>query len=221
MRPNPRPRPDCRSDRAFAVSDDDDVAPSSKAKSTGAMDDEARARAKKAKIADSPTAKGSSGVNLNRVCGVPNKDGVPCNRSLTCTSHSARDKRAVQGRGATYDVLLAEWQSRKPPVATSMAKKPSNEASAPKPSAAMSKRLAAQAAHFGEVSDGSDRGDDMDSEDEVEAVLAGVRASLARKRPLDDPSTNPGAVAVAVRNAHVARFSDSLLAGFHASARSA
>lgn len=125
-----------------------------------------------------------------------------------------RDKRAVQGRTATYDVLLAEWQARKPPPAVAVAappmvKKPSAELAL---KAVAPKRAAAQQLHFGEVEDGSQREDEVDSEDEVEAVLAGVRASLTRRRVIEDPP--PGSVALAVRNAHVARFSASLSAGF-------
>lgn len=43
-------------------------------------------------------------------CGVPLPNGNVCMRSLTCKAHSMSAKRAVPGRTAPYDVLLASYQ---------------------------------------------------------------------------------------------------------------
>lgn len=51
-------------------------------------------------------------VDVEKQCGVPLANGQLCARSLTCKSHSMGAKRAVMGRSASYDVLLAQYQRR-------------------------------------------------------------------------------------------------------------
>ena len=51
-------------------------------------------------------------VNVEQQCGVPLNNGAYCARSLTCKSHSMGAKRAVPGRSAPYDQLLAMYQKR-------------------------------------------------------------------------------------------------------------
>lgn len=49
-------------------------------------------------------------VDIEKQCGVPLPNGGLCARSLTCKTHSMSAKRAVRGRSAPYDVLLANYQ---------------------------------------------------------------------------------------------------------------
>lgn len=59
------------------------------------------------------TTKSKKGpVDVERQCGVPLKDGGFCARSLTCKTHSMGAKRAVPGRSALYDALLAAYQRK-------------------------------------------------------------------------------------------------------------
>ncbi|ODQ68490.1 SCA7-domain-containing protein, partial [Nadsonia fulvescens var. elongata DSM 6958] len=51
-------------------------------------------------------------VDVEKQCGVPLPNGLLCARSLTCKTHSMGAKRAVTGRSAPYDVLLANYQKR-------------------------------------------------------------------------------------------------------------
>lgn len=51
-------------------------------------------------------------VDVEKQCGVELPQGGQCARSLTCKSHSMGAKRAVAGRTAPYDKLLAEYQRK-------------------------------------------------------------------------------------------------------------
>lgn len=51
-------------------------------------------------------------VDVEKHCGVPLADDTVCNRGLTCKAHSMRAKRAVPGRSAPYDMLLAQCQEQ-------------------------------------------------------------------------------------------------------------
>ncbi|KAG5357581.1 SAGA-associated factor 73 [Yarrowia sp. C11] len=51
-------------------------------------------------------------VDVDKQCGVPLPNGGLCARSLTCKTHAMGAKRAVQGRSAPYDALLADLQRR-------------------------------------------------------------------------------------------------------------
>lgn len=51
-------------------------------------------------------------VDVDKQCGVPLPNGGLCARSLTCKTHAMGAKRAVQGRTAPYDALLADLQRR-------------------------------------------------------------------------------------------------------------
>ena len=64
---------------------------------------------------DEPKAKlpkAKAPVDVERQCGVELPQGGQCARSLTCKSHSMGAKRAVPGRSAPYDKLLAEYQRK-------------------------------------------------------------------------------------------------------------
>lgn len=70
-------------------------------------------KAKKAKKEKSkPVPKAKAPVDVEKQCGVPISNGQLCARSLTCKSHSMGAKRAVVGRSAPYDVLLANYQRK-------------------------------------------------------------------------------------------------------------
>lgn len=71
--------------------------------------------AKKKKKKDDAKAKQprpKAPVDVEKQCGVPLPNGAQCARSLTCKSHSMGAKRAVPGRSAPYDKLLAEYQRK-------------------------------------------------------------------------------------------------------------
>jgi len=51
-------------------------------------------------------------VDVEKQCGVELPQGGQCAMSLTCKSHSMGAKRAVPGRSAPYDKLLAEYQRK-------------------------------------------------------------------------------------------------------------
>ncbi|KAK6341268.1 hypothetical protein TWF696_008351 [Orbilia brochopaga] len=61
---------------------------------------------------EKPAPKPKGPVDVERQCGVPLPNGQLCARSLTCKSHSMGAKRAVQGRPAPYDTLLAAYQKK-------------------------------------------------------------------------------------------------------------
>lgn len=70
---------------------------------------------KKKKKKDEPKAKApraKAPVDVEKQCGVELPQGGQCARSLTCKSHSMGAKRAVPGRSAPYDKLLAEYQRK-------------------------------------------------------------------------------------------------------------
>lgn len=72
-------------------------------------------KAPKKKKKDEPkakTRKEKAPVDVETQCGVILPNGAKCARSLTCKSHSMGAKRAVPGRSAKYDVLLAAYQRK-------------------------------------------------------------------------------------------------------------
>lgn len=78
-----------------------------------AEDDGKGGSAKKKKKDDPKAKKPAKGpVDVGKQCGVPLPNGALCARSLTCKSHSMGAKRAVPGRSAPYDVLLAQYQKK-------------------------------------------------------------------------------------------------------------
>ena len=78
-----------------------------------AEDDGKGGSAKKKKKDDPKAKKPAKGpVDVEKQCGVPLPNGALCARSLTCKSHSMGAKRAVPGRSAPYDVLLAQYQKK-------------------------------------------------------------------------------------------------------------
>jgi SAGA-associated factor 73 len=79
-----------------------------------AEDDGKGGSAKKKSKKDDPKAKkpAKGPVDVEKQCGVPLPNGALCARSLTCKSHSMGAKRAVPGRSAPYDVLLAQYQKK-------------------------------------------------------------------------------------------------------------
>jgi SAGA-associated factor 73 len=78
-----------------------------------AEDDGKGGSAKKKKKDDPKAKKPPKGpVDVEKQCGVPLPNGALCARSLTCKSHSMGSKRAVPGRSAPYDILLAQYQKK-------------------------------------------------------------------------------------------------------------
>jgi hypothetical protein len=49
-------------------------------------------------------------VDIDKQCGVPLFNGVPCPASLLCQSHSLGDKQFVPGRTAPLEDLMARQQ---------------------------------------------------------------------------------------------------------------
>ena len=77
--------------------------------------EDAESGPKKKKKKDEPKAKAprpKAPVDVEKQCGVELPQGGQCARSLTCKSHSMGAKRAVPGRSAPYDKLLAEYQRK-------------------------------------------------------------------------------------------------------------
>jgi SAGA-associated factor 73 len=91
-------------------------------------------------------------VDVEVQCGVwdPEKEAM-CAHSLNCKSHSMSAKRAVQGRSQPYDILLSLWQRKNQVKA----------APAPKPAVVV-------------------EAEDVDSDEEVRLVMAGVAKRYAR-----------------------------------------
>ncbi|KAK1636093.1 SCA7, zinc-binding domain-containing protein [Colletotrichum phormii] len=52
-------------------------------------------------------------IDVERQCSVPLPEGRRCGGSLTCKRHSVSSKRAVAGRSAPYDQLLAAFMERR------------------------------------------------------------------------------------------------------------
>lgn len=65
-----------------------------------------------AKTKKKANQKNKGPVDVERQCGVALPGGGFCARSLTCKTHSMGAKRAVPGRSASYDVLLAAYQHK-------------------------------------------------------------------------------------------------------------
>lgn len=49
-------------------------------------------------------------VDIDRQCGVPQFNGVPCPAPLACQSHTIQDKYGVPGRTAPLEHLMARQQ---------------------------------------------------------------------------------------------------------------
>ena len=100
------------SGRKGAANGDTDDKKGKKRKVDG--DDDREPKKKKSKKEEqkpkAPKAKGP--VDVERQCGVKLPNGAQCARSLTCKSHSMGAKRAVPGRSAPYDFLLAAYQKK-------------------------------------------------------------------------------------------------------------
>lgn len=138
--------------------------PTKKQKKAGANDSSA-APATTTSTTTSSTAKAKAAkpkgpVDVERQCGVPLANGAMCARSLTCKSHAMGAKRAVPGRSLPYDILLAQYQKK-------------NQAKQQKAAMASSAPL---------VEDMVENGAPVDSEEERDAVMAGV--VRAAPRPL-------------------------------------
>lgn len=132
-------------------------------------DDSTPVLKKKAK-ASSSTPKSSAGstvtkkrngkqkgpVDVEKQCGVALADGGFCARSLTCKTHSMGAKRAVPGRSAAYDVLLAAYQHKNQVKIAGQAAKLQAEKD--------------ELIHGGETA--------LDSDEETQQVLSGVSRSF-------------------------------------------
>ncbi|ODQ53622.1 SCA7-domain-containing protein [Saitoella complicata NRRL Y-17804] len=111
------------------------------------------------KTAAPPKPKEKGPVNVELQCGVPLPQGGQCARSLTCKSHSMGAKRAVPGRSAPYDILLAAYQKKNAAKQQKMLPPPAPERD-----------------EF-ELSAGAQP---QDSDEEVAMVMEGVGRSYAR-----------------------------------------
>ncbi|KIW02054.1 hypothetical protein, variant [Verruconis gallopava] len=99
--------------RARKTAVDGDGVAKKAGKKRKAEDDGKAGSAKKKKKDDLKAKKPAKGpVDVEKQCGVPLPNGALCARSLTCKSHSMGAKRAVPGRSAPYDVLLAQYQKK-------------------------------------------------------------------------------------------------------------
>lgn len=95
-------------------------------------------------------------VDVEKQCGVPLPNGGFCARSLTCKTHSMGAKRAVLGRSAPYDQLLAAYQ-----------KKNQAKIGAAAAAAQQAKEELEHSAHVA-----------LDDEEETQQVLEGVKKSV-------------------------------------------
>lgn len=101
-------------------------------------------------------AKNKGPVDVEKQCGVPLPNGGFCARSLTCKTHSMGAKRAVLGRSAPYDQLLAAYQ-----------KKNQAKIGAAAAAAQQAKEELENSAHVA-----------LDDEEETQQVLEGVKKSV-------------------------------------------
>ncbi|CDK28510.1 unnamed protein product [Kuraishia capsulata CBS 1993] len=67
---------------------------------------------KRKKEKTKPSSKEKGPVDVEKQCGVALPNNGFCARSLTCKTHSMGAKRAVPGRSAPYDQLLAAYQRK-------------------------------------------------------------------------------------------------------------
>ncbi|KAG8703667.1 hypothetical protein FRC08_002701 [Ceratobasidium sp. 394] len=89
----------------------DGTADGKKRKADAGADDANEPKKKKSKKEAAKSGKGArikGPLNLDKHCGVINKNGMPCARNITCKVHGMNAKRAVQGRTKDYDVLFVE-----------------------------------------------------------------------------------------------------------------
>ncbi|EFW15568.1 hypothetical protein D8B26_002330 [Coccidioides posadasii str. Silveira] len=120
-------------------------------------DDDKEPKKKKKKDEPKPKVPKPKGpVDVEKQCGVVLPNGGQCARSLTCKSHSMGAKRAVPGRSLPYDMLLQAYQKKN----QARQQKAAIDANAP-------------------VHDDLDGNGPIDSDEEKDAVMAG----LARSRP--------------------------------------
>ncbi|KAK7459912.1 hypothetical protein Landi51_00161 [Colletotrichum acutatum] len=70
-------------------------------------------RSQAAEMADGKGTPLLDSVDVERECGVPLREGRRCGGSLACKRHSMGSKRAVAGRSAPYDQLLAAFMERR------------------------------------------------------------------------------------------------------------
>ncbi|TKX18973.1 zinc-binding domain-containing protein [Elsinoe australis] len=136
-----------------------------KRKMTAAAGEEEGPKKKKKKEEVKAKVKVKAPVDVERQCGVELPQGGQCARSLTCKSHSMGAKRAVPGRSAPYDKLLAEYQRK-------------NQAKLQK-AALDAQALPEDAAPEGPV----------DSDEEKDQILAAIGRS--HPRPLFQPQLVP------------------------------
>ncbi|CAE6465381.1 unnamed protein product [Rhizoctonia solani] len=87
----------------------EDGAANKKRKSDGDEPDGPKKKKSKKEAAKSGKGARIKGpLNLDKHCGVINKNGMPCARNITCKVHGMNAKRAVQGRTKSYDQLFIE-----------------------------------------------------------------------------------------------------------------
>ncbi|KAK4546693.1 hypothetical protein LTR36_001911 [Oleoguttula mirabilis] len=143
---------------------------SKKRKAVDENEEAAPSKKKKKKDADSKAKapRPKAPVDVEKQCGVELPQGGQCARSLTCKSHSMGAKRAVPGRSAPYDKLLAEYQRKN----QAKLQKAAFDANAP-------------ANLDDEVATGP-----IDSEEEKDAVMSAIARSWGG-RPIYQPQPVP------------------------------
>ncbi|KAI1944640.1 SAGA complex subunit Sgf73 [Ophidiomyces ophidiicola] len=138
-----------------------------KGKKRKAEDDDKEPKRKKKKDEPKPKVPKPKGpVDVEKQCGVILPNGGQCARSLTCKSHSMGAKRAVPGRSLPYDMLLQAYQKKN----QARQQKAAIDANAP-------------------VHDDLDGNGPVDSDEEKDAVMAGILRS--RPQPLVTHSLIP------------------------------
>ncbi|CDR40033.1 CYFA0S04e02146g1_1 [Cyberlindnera fabianii] len=119
-------------------------------------DKEQQQQQQQPKLKKKANQKNKGPVDVERQCGVALPTGGFCARSLTCKTHSMGAKRAVPGRSASYDELLAAYQHRNQVKIAGQAAKAQAE---------KDEMLHASSAT-------------LDSDEETQQVLSGVSRSL-------------------------------------------
>ncbi|KAI1913588.1 SAGA complex subunit Sgf73 [Ophidiomyces ophidiicola] len=164
-----------------------------KGKKRKAEDDDKEPKRKKKKDEPKPKVPKPKGpVDVEKQCGVILPNGGQCARSLTCKSHSMGAKRAVPGRSLPYDMLLQAYQKK------NQARQQSrfrtliviySTISACKPHVILISIIEAAIDANAPVHDDLDGNGPVDSDEEKDAVMAGILRS--RPQPLVTHSLIP------------------------------
>jgi len=151
--------------KGAANADADDSSKKGKKRKADGDDDKEPKKKKKKEEPKSKVVKPKGPVDVEKQCGVILPNGAQCARSLTCKSHSMGAKRAVPGRSLPYDMLLAAYQKKN----QARQQKAAIDANAP--------------ALLDDEEDPALAGP-IDSDEEMQAVMAGIARGLPRAQPL-------------------------------------